>query len=152
MADHFFDTSAISKHYQRELGTAFVDGLLLNPGQRHYITRLAVVELHSALAKKVRVGQLNPADFQLLTRQFRADVSRKKFGVLRLQVSHFELAERLIRRLGPTQNLRTLDSLQLAVALSLNEPANPIVFVSSDQVLCAVAKAEGLAVLNPEQP
>jgi len=28
MADHFFDTSALGKHYQQEKGTAVVDALL----------------------------------------------------------------------------------------------------------------------------
>ena len=152
MADHFFDTSALGKHYQVETGTAVVDGLLATSGSRHFISRLAAVELHSALAKKVRVGQITVADFQLLTRRFRADVDAKRFEVVRVLSSHFRAAELLIRRVALTANLRTLDAIQLAVALAVNNPDRPVTFVSADRALCAIAKAEGLTVVNPEGP
>lgn len=152
MAVYFFDTSALSKHYQPEPGTAVVDGLLAEPDSRHLISRLSMVELHSALAKRVRAGQLTAAEFWMLTRRFRADVRTKRLRVVRVQVSHFVSAEQLIRRHGLTENLRTLDALQLAVALDLNEPGNPITFVCADQALCAIAVAEGLVVVNPAAP
>lgn len=152
MADHFFDTSALSKHYQQEVGTAVVDGLLATAGSRQFVSRLAAVEFHSALAKKVRTGHLTATGFHALTRRFRADVSAKQFEVVRVLVAHFRAAERLVTRLGPSQNLRTLDALQLAVAFGLNEPARPVTFVCADRALCAIAAAEGLAVVNPEAP
>ncbi|MBX9580692.1 MAG: type II toxin-antitoxin system VapC family toxin [Gemmataceae bacterium] len=148
MPDHFFDTSAITKHYHAETGTAVVDGLLALPG-RQIISRLAAVEVHSAFAKKVRVGQLARVDFDRQTRRFRADIRAGRWQVVRALVRHHEAAERLIRRVGVAQNLRTLDALQLAVALSLNEPARPVVFVCADQALCTIAAAEGLTVVNP---
>jgi predicted nucleic acid-binding protein len=151
MDDHFFDTSALGKHYHAEPGTAAVDALLAAPG-RHFISRLAGVELHSTLAKKVREGRLTAGDFQLLSRRFRADVAAKRFEVVRVLVSHFRAAEELVRRIGPTANLRTLDALQLAVALDVNHPERPVTFVSADRALCAVAAAEGLTVVNPEAP
>ena len=149
MPVHFFDTSAISKHYHAETGTAKVDALLgvANAGQ--VISRLSVVELHSVFAKKVRIGELDPASFQKLTRRFRGDVAARRLRVIRLTAAHFQSAERLIRRIGLTNNLRTLDALQLAVAISLNEPGQPIEFVCADQTLGAFAIAEGLSVVNP---
>src|SRR5713226_885454 len=54
-----------------------------------------------------------------------------------------QLAERLIRRIGLAKNLRTLDALQLAVAINLNEPGEPIDFVCADHALCTLASAEG---------
>ena len=62
--------------------------------------------------------------------------------------SFFELLNRNKRSI--TLNLRSLDSIQLAVALSLNDPAEPIEFVCADQALCAIAKAEGVSVLIAE--
>lgn len=150
MTVHFFDTSAISKHYHAETGTARVDALLDLPDASQVISRLSVVELHSVFAKKVRIGELDPADFQKLTRRFRGDVAARRLRVLRLTAAHFQSAERLLRRIGPTYNLRTLDALQLAVAIDLNEPVQPIQFVCADHALCALASAEGLAVMNPE--
>ena len=101
-------------------------------------------------AKKVRIGELDQADFQKLTRRFRSDVAARRLRVIRLTAAHFQSAERLIRRIGPTKNLRTLDALQLAVAINLNEPGQPIEFVCADHALCTLAIAEGLSVVNSE--
>jgi predicted nucleic acid-binding protein len=152
MAIHFFDTSAISKHCHAETGTAKVDALLGLPTASQVISRLSVVELHSVFAKKIRIGELAPADFQKLTRRFRGDVAARRLQVIRLNAAHFQSAERLIRRIGLTKNLRTLNALQLAVAVDLNEPGQAIEFVCADQGLCSLAIAEGLSVVNPEVP
>lgn len=152
MPGHFFDTSALSKHYHPEPGTVAVDGWLSAPGVTPRISRLTVVEIQSVFAKKVRTGAITATDFQLLCRQFRKDVAAKRLAVVRVTTPHFQRAEELIRRLAAAQNLRTLDALQLAVALSLNEPDPPVSFVCADSALCAVAAAEGLTVLNPEAP
>lgn len=152
MAINFFDTSALGKHYHAEVGTPKVDALLATPGDIHVISRLAAVELHSVFAKKVRTGQLTPADFQKLVRRFRGDVAGRRLQVVRLLVAHFRAAEELLRRIGPTQNLRTLDAIQLATALQLARTVPPVQFVSADHALGAVAAAEGLTVINPELP
>lgn len=148
MADHFFDTSAATKHYQAEVGTAVVDGLMA-AGGRNIISRLAGTELHSALAKRVRSGHLTRGEFERVIDRFRRDVRAKRLEVFRLLVRHHESAEGLIRRVGLDRNLRALDALQLAVALDLNALSR-VVFLSADQALCGVATDEGLAVVNPE--
>jgi len=150
MPDYFFDTSAISKHYHEEAGTETVDALLAVAGVNHAVSRLSVVELHSVFAKKVRTGQLVQPDFERLTRQFRADVAKKRVRVVRLTTAHYQSAEKLVRRIGPASNLRTLDALQLAIALSLNEPERLSTFVCADLALCVIAAGEGLVVVNPE--
>lgn len=148
--DILFDTSAIGKHYHPEPGTAAVDQLLTTAGGRPHISRLTAVEVLSTFAKKVRVGQITQGDFRLLSGRFRADVRAKRFRLVRLTVDHFETAGRLVERLGLANGLRSLDALQLAVALDLNRPGRPVTFVSADQLLCALAAGEGLTVINPE--
>ena len=152
MPRYFFDTSAITKHYHNEVGTPRVDSLLAAPGGIFFVTRLAVVEVHSALAKKVRTGLLSRPNFEKMARRFRGDIRRRFWSTASLRVGHFHAGERLIRKVGLTRNLRTLDALQLAVALSLNDPVQPIDFVCADQALCAIAAAECLVVINPEVP
>jgi predicted nucleic acid-binding protein len=61
-------------------------------------------------------------------------------------------ARRLTIRYGDRQGLRTLDALQLAVALEVQDRVGLEAFVAADKVLCEVATLEGFAVLNPEQP
>lgn len=152
MTDYFYDTSPVAKNYHPEPGSAKVAALLATPAARHIISRLAGVEFHSFPAKKCRAGLMSRGTFDVTVRRFRADVRAKRFRVVRLTEAHHRSAERLIRRIGPTQNLRTLDALQLAVALGLNGPGRPVTFVCADQALCAIAAAEGLTVVNPELP
>jgi predicted nucleic acid-binding protein len=45
--------------------------------------------------------------------------------------------------------LRTLDALQLAVALALSHQGTLDHFVCADQRLCDTATEEGLSVINP---
>jgi uncharacterized protein len=151
MATNFFDSSALGKRYHPEGGTPKVDQLFGVPGDIHTISRLSVVEMHSVFAKKVRTGALTMLDFNKITRRFRGDVAAKRIRVIRLLVAHFHLAEQLLRRHAPTKNLRTLDALQLAVAIRFHG-AIPVQFVCADQPLCAIAALEGLHVINPESP
>jgi hypothetical protein len=57
MADFFWDTSALVKHYHPELGTSKVDELLQTAASRHAISRLGVTETFSVFAGKVRAGR-----------------------------------------------------------------------------------------------
>jgi hypothetical protein len=58
----------------------------------------------------------------------------------------------LLRKHALTKSLRTLDALQLAVALELNQRGVIDFFVCADRKLCKVAQDEGLAIINPEIP
>lgn len=151
MAINIFDTSALGKHYHTEIGTPKVDQLLGVVGDMQAISRFSVVEMRSVLAKKVRTGLLTTLEFNTIARRFRGDVAARRIRVIRLLVAHFQLAEQLIRRQSPTRNLRTLDALQLAVAIRFNS-VNPVQFVCADQSLCAIAISENLNVINPESP
>jgi predicted nucleic acid-binding protein len=152
MANNFFDTSALGKHYHPEAGTARVNQLLQEPASRHFVSRLSVLEIHSVFAGKVRTGVINSADFQLLRRRFLADLTKRKFELVRMTGQHYQDAERLIQQYAPVQSLRTLDALQLAVALDMRRRVGVDRFVCADRRLLAVAAAEGLTVVDPEQP
>jgi predicted nucleic acid-binding protein len=152
MPGHFWDTSALVKHYHPEVGTPKVDQLLQGPGSLHVISRLAVTEAYSVFAGKVRAGLITLAEFDQLRRRFLADAKRKLFSVARLLVAHHREAERLLCVYGAGHGLRTLDSLQLAVALDLRNRAGIDTVVSSDARLLTAAQAEGFTVINPEQP
>ena len=154
MSGRFWDTSALVKHYHPELGTAKVDALLQSAGLQHLISRLGVTETFSVFAGKVRAGLITQAEFAKLCRRFFADTRGKRCSVARLLVAHHKEAERLLRTYGPQagQGIRTLDALQLAVALDLRNKGVIDTLVSSDARLLTVAQAEGLPVINPEQP
>jgi predicted nucleic acid-binding protein len=140
----------LAKYYHQEIGTKVVKQLVRSRLNRVAISKLNTVEFFSASTKKIRVGQLSLPKYKTVTKQFIRDRTNNRFRIIRLTVAHYNHAEQLVRNYGPLQNLRTLDALQLAVALSLNTAKNPITFVCSDVALCSIAASEGLAVLNPE--
>jgi len=142
MAGSFWDTSALVKHYHPELGTPKVDALLQAPGSQHIISRLGVTETFSVFAGKVRAGLVTLPEFEKLCRRFLADTGGKLFSVARLLVAHHKEAERLLRTYAPKQGqgVRTLDALQLAVALDLRNRGVIDALVCSDARLIAVAQ------------
>ena len=153
MPGDFLDTSALAKHYHIEAGSAEVDGLWNDPARDLFVSRLSVLEIVSVFAGKVRAGAISVADFDALRRRFSADLTKtKRLRGTRLLVAHYQEAERLLRHHGPARRLRTLDALQLAVALDLHRKRFIDRVVSADRDLLAAAAAEGLAVLDPENP
>src|SRR5437588_2441821 len=120
MAGHFLDTSALVKHYHPEAGTVEVDRLWNDPANELFISRLSTLEIVSAFGGKVRAGTLTLAGFENLRRRFSADLSKNKRPIsVRILVSHYKQAERFLRQYAPSEKLRTLDALQLAVAVDL---------------------------------
>ena len=152
MARYFLDTSALVKHYHTEVGTLRVRMILNEPGSEHLIARLATVEILSGFAIKVRTGVLSSPDFHRLRGLFLADVKRRLFRPIRVLNADYQQAGDLIAKHGMSRQIRTLDALQLAVALRMHQAPFIEHFVGADQRLCDIAILEGLAVINPELP
>ena len=55
MPRYFLDSSALIKRYHQESGTAQVAGLFNGSGNRFFISRLALVEIHSCFARLVKL-------------------------------------------------------------------------------------------------
>jgi uncharacterized protein len=149
MAAYYLDTSALVKRYHPEAGTAIVDQVFSEAGEEIIISRLVLVEIVSALALKVRSGVIDAQRFEQYRKHVHRDVRNRALRVARMLVRHFQLADELLRRHATTHRLRTLDALQLAVAIDLQSRGLRTTFVCADDVLCVLAKNEGLAVLNP---
>jgi len=122
------------------------------PDRRIIISRLAGVELHSALALKTRTGHLDSDRSAALRLRFLNDVASGEIALVVVSEFHYPAAERLIIRYGDRKGLRTLDALQLAVALEVQDRVGVDALVAADKVFCEVATLEGFAVLNPEHP
>jgi len=98
----------------------------------------------------VHTRAITGADLDLLRARFLQDIARAEFRVLRMTDVHYREAERLIQQYGVTRSLRTLDALQLSVALALHRRLILDAFVCADQSLCGVAEEERLRIINPE--
>jgi len=149
MPINFFDTSALAKAYRRERGTDVVMRLLALPAAEHWISSLTVVEFQSVFAQKVRSRDLTLPEFQLVRRKFGGEIRSKRLIVKGLLRRHQRAAEKLIVGHAPTKRFRTLDALQLAIAIELNAAGTRIDFIVADEPLAEVAALEGLSVINP---
>ena len=145
----YLDTSALAKLYHQEAGTAFVEELLSN-AESVFVSRLGVLEMHSVLAGKVRTRTVTQTYADLMGRRFRSDVRKRRFRVVALRSRHYDLAHSLVAAHGAARGLRTLDSLQLAVALDLARNGLVESLVASDKVLLKVATIELIKCIDPE--
>ena len=151
MARSFLDTSALVKYYHPEEGTEEVTRVVQERNARHYISRLGIVEAQHAFAMKLRTGAITETDFEGLRQRLLRDLAQGQFQHVRVTELHYREAERLIvayRR----RRCRTLDALQLAVALDLYRRSLTEYFMCADTRLCETAQEEGLLIFNPCQP
>ncbi|MBX3280446.1 MAG: type II toxin-antitoxin system VapC family toxin [Acidobacteria bacterium] len=98
MAGYFLDTSALGKRYHVEVGTPEVEHIFQESSAEIYISRLAVVDLHSAFALKVRKQTISEPDFHNLMSLFQTDVAKRIIQVIRVKSLHFQEAEELISK------------------------------------------------------
>ena len=150
MPRYFFDSSALAKLYQTETGSAKVEAVFREADRTILISRLTAVEINSVFARRVRMGDLTAADATSLRHHFLNDVATGTFQVVAITDQHFSEAERLLIQYAATNSLRTLDALQLAVALDLHQRGSLNSVLAADNTLIEVAVTEGLPVTNPE--
>jgi predicted nucleic acid-binding protein len=152
LPNYFLDTSALAKRFHNETGSEFMDRTLEQPGSRSLISHLSIVELESVLAIKTRTGEISEQGLQIARRRFRADIARQRLLVAPpVHERHFHSARRLLTQYGVAEGLRTLDALQLAIALDLRQHGQIDVFVAADRRLCRVASMAGCSAINPEK-
>ena len=122
MPRSFLDTSALLKLYDSESGTPVVEEIVDHPDSRTYVSWLGVIEFRSALAVKVRTGNLDVETLAQTVDLFRADIDDRLIRVYRGQIdSQSRTAVELVGRFAVSEGLRTLDSLQLAAGIELLE-------------------------------
>ena len=148
--NYFFDSSAIVKRYHPETGSLKVETIFREPNCRIIISRLTVVELQSAFALKVRTGKLNERSLALLRSRALDDVATGAITVVSVKDAHYTVSQRLIVQYGNLKGIRTLDAIQLAVALEAHELGGLDVLVAADKTLVEIASLEGIRVINPE--
>lgn len=120
MSGYFLDTSALAKLYHQEDGSQYVERLAAVGGSNAIISRLSLVEMESVLAIKVRTGELDAEGRELARRRLRADVAQRRIKVgPAIDEAHYRMSRNLLARYGVERGLRTLDAIQLAVAVGL---------------------------------
>jgi predicted nucleic acid-binding protein len=103
----YFDTSAISKYFHTESGSAQVIRLIDDKANIIWLSELATTEFSSACHRKFRMGEINAKDLQLALTGFEA--ASAKWNIEALSALQAKEANRIIRNYGKAAGIRTLD-------------------------------------------
>ena len=152
MAVYYLDASALVKRYVRETGSSWVASLAgARTGHQVHVAAVTGVELASAITRRRRSGSISVDLATASLEQIRRDLANVYLVV--------DISSRLIgdaMSLAETHGLRGYDAIQLAAALQVRARcerlAIALTFVSADKELNAAARAEDLAVEDPNAP
>lgn len=146
MSTFFVDSSALAKRYLVEVGSAWVISWI-EPvaGNIIIVSELALTEVQSLLARRVRDGTLSTTAATSLRNDFLLHYS-SDYLVVPIETPIFQAAGKLVN----SHKLRTLDAIQLASAIHAHQIlAEPMTFISADTNLLIAAVAEGFATDDP---
>jgi predicted nucleic acid-binding protein len=154
MASYYFDTSAVVKLYVAEAGSVWVERLVSERSENGFahivaFAKIGIVEMAAALTRRQRMGDLALAERNQLYASFLRD-TENRYVTLPVNDDLLLLAAELTQR----HPLRGYDAVHLACAIGLKARLmaaglTGLTFVSADEVLCSVARTEGLDARNP---
>jgi uncharacterized protein len=139
----FFDTSALVKYFHTEAGSAAVNGLVDSDENAIWISELARVEFCSSLFRRFRSGEIQATMLATAIDGFSRKI--EQFSVEPVTRMVMAEAENLVKKHGKVLGLRTLDSLQLASFMLVQDQGWR--FVVSDNALANTARAIGFDVV-----
>jgi predicted nucleic acid-binding protein len=147
---YYLDASALVKRYVNEEGSDWLRATI-DPARSQllFTSRMTIVEVISAFARRVRDGSLTLEEFASARDLFRGDCL-DEYQIMPPTIAVIDSASFLLER----HPLRAYDAIHLATALGAqqfladqNYPA--LTFLSADDRLNQAAVAVGLAVDNP---
>ena len=127
----FIDTSSLIKKYIEETGSEEF-GVLLESVSEIIVSPITVLELHSAIERRLRERTLKPSDARWIEKEFMTDYDF--FGLVEWNDELIGEGLRTIRK----YQLRVLDAIQLSAALI----SDTGLFVTSDRRLYQAARKE----------
>jgi predicted nucleic acid-binding protein len=136
----FLDTSALLKLYNNEVGSDEMEVLFSsNKIEKIYLSSLTILELESAIRKKMRMNELTEDETNAISRFFSEDYS--KFTWVEINEKVLKRALSLLKKYG-TEGLRTLDAIQLSSAIEVKNDVD--LNVTYDKLLKRLFELEGL--------
>lgn len=149
---YYLDASALVKRYVDEIGSEWLrDICAAEQVPLLFTSRMTIVEVISAFARRTREGALSHADFTTIRDVFQTDCL-DDYQIMPPTMAMVDLACGLLER----HPLRAYDAIQLATALSadrfLAQGGYPsLTFLSADERLNNVAIDNKLAVDDPNR-
>jgi len=150
VSHYYLDASALAKRYVDEVGSDWLRAAI-DPGQSPLIfsSRLSILEIVSALVRRLREGRLTAAEYATARDAFRSDCIQE-YQIMPPTMAVVDQAADLLE----PHVLRAYDATHLATALNAqgflaSRSYAPLTFLSADAHLNQAAAAEGLPVDNP---
>jgi predicted nucleic acid-binding protein len=150
--NYYLDASALVKRYVDEVGSDWLRQLV-DPARdtAMFTSQMTIIEVISALARRMREGSLTHQAFATSRDAFWGDCFRE-YSIIPPSQSLVELACVLLEG----HQLRAYDATHLATALSVqqyldSEDYPSLIFISADAQLNRAAVDEGLAIENPNE-
>jgi uncharacterized protein len=125
----FLDTSVVVKLYHKETNSEKIIKQLRTVNQI-YLSEIAKLEFCSAIWKKYRTEEIDIEQVNKVISLFISDANKFEWIIMKSDV--LKSAQNLLAEFG-TNGLRTLDSIQLASALTLRE--YDCMFFTEDKIL-----------------
>ena len=139
----FLDTSCLFKLYHYENDTQkIIDTIAKNNVTIIFLSELAKIEFTSTIWKKVRTLEFTELRRKTIYSRFESDF--ESYSFIPADKILMDCARNLVDKYGK-QGLRTLDSIQLATALSLKNECE--LFITTDKLLDNFFKQESLSGL-----
>jgi len=135
---YYFDTSALLPYYRNESNSPAIQKFLFDIDPPVLISRLTRVEFASAIARWVRMTELNEAEAGLIENAFTNDIKSGLLLAQSLSPTHLNQAEKWIS--SKRTSLRTLDALHLACSWSSEAE-----MITCDNILHQSAKQLGIS-------
>src|SRR5438552_12369634 len=134
MADYYADSSVLVKRHVNEIGSSWVRALV-DPAAGNVIitSRVSIVEVYSALNRRMREAGLKRQDYDQLAGDF-ASICAVEYQIIELTAAVTEGARALLEQYP----LRAYDAIQLASAVAAKEAleadglASPV-FIAADE-------------------
>ncbi len=151
MAFYYADSSVLVKRHANEFGSAWVVQLTDPAAQNLIFTaRIAIVEIFSALNRKVRESGLAVADYTRIAPDVQA-VCATEYRLIEVTADVVAYACILVEQ----RPLKGYDAVHLAAALLANATLQatglpPLIFLRADGTLLSAAQVKGLTVDNPQ--
>ncbi len=136
----YFDTSALVKRYIKESGSDVIDDTIDN-AREILVSALTYIEAISALRRLLSEEKICKTDYEIIKTELDKDC--RDFTTLPISQKILNKAYQIV----DTEDLRTLDAIQLATVIIASENIDQL--VAADQRLFSAAENNNIVTLDP---
>jgi predicted nucleic acid-binding protein len=150
MRYYYADSSALLKRHVNGSGSKWLRRIVVpSSGNLILTSQLSLIEIYSALNRRVREASVSQSAYSRITRRIEARW-KSQYEIIVFS----DVAEKEAKRLLESYPLRAYDAVQLASAIIARDAlrkygSRNMIFLAADNRLLTVAQAENFSTANP---